>query len=310
MTEATNCWRIGDVKVTRIVELEMPGIDPAMILAGVSADDVRRFRWLQPHYADGDGQLIVSIHAFVVESRGKRILVDTCVGNDKQRNLPVFHLLNTPFLARLGEAGYAPSDIDLVLCTHMHVDHVGWNTMLVDGRWVPTFPNARYLFARQEWGHWRAEDPSLGDVTPESSHIVLSPDNVMRDSIQPIIDAGLHELVDEDHRLTDEVWLTPTPGHTPGHVSLWIRSGESEAVITGDVMHHPLQIADPDIGSLTDFEGRQARETRFALLKSCACKGAIVFGTHFATPAAGRIVGPEGDWRLESHVAAFSLAKA
>ncbi len=295
-----NCWQVGEVTITSIEEVAMPGADPEGFMHGTSRDHVRSIPWLAPHYATSDGGLNFSIQAYIVESEGRRIIVDTCIGNDKTRNLSDFDHLNTPFLSRLSEAGFEPDTFDFVLCTHMHVDHVGWNTRLVDGRWQPTFPKARYLFAQAEWDHWSAEIPSVGDVGPNANHMVLSPDEVMRDSIQPIIDAGLQQFVAADHVLTDEVHLVSTPGHTPGHVSVRIHSAGQEAVITGDMIHHPLQIADPVVGSIADFDRQWAFRTRSDFVRAHANKPTLVLGTHFPLPAGGYIVGSFPHFRFET----------
>lgn len=299
MPKAANKWQVGDATITSIEEIAMHGADPDGFMHGTSREHVRGFDWLAPYYATPDGGLNFSIQAYVIESRGRRIIVDTCIGNDKPRNLPDFDHLSTPFLSRLSEAGFEPESFDIVLCTHMHVDHVGWNTRLVVGRWEPTFPNARYLFAQAEWDHWTAETLSVGDVGPDTSHMVLSPHDVMRDSIQPIIDAGLQQLVQADHVLTEEVRLIPTPGHTPGHVSVRIHSAGEEAVITGDMIHHPLQIADPAVGSIADFDRQWAFRTRSDFVHAHANTSTLVLGTHFPTPAGGYIVGAFPRFRFE-----------
>jgi glyoxylase-like metal-dependent hydrolase (beta-lactamase superfamily II) len=244
-----NVWKIGDVTVTRIVELEVTG-GSRFILPDATKEVVREIDWLHPHFIDADGRLVMSIHALIVESQGRRIMVDTCLGNDKQRTIPGWNMRNGPFLDDIAAAGHPRESVDTVLCTHLHVDHVGWNTMKVDGRWVPTFPNARYLMGRTEYAHWSAEDPAA------------ERDDVFGDSVKPVFDAGLVDLVDSDHRITDEVRLEPTPGHTPGHVSVRITSQGAEALITGDMMHHPCQMARPDWQSTADSDGDAACETR------------------------------------------------
>lgn len=297
-----NRWTVGDVIITRIDEIETPGLDPEMILYGTSREHVLGFSWLTPNYADAEGALIYSVHAFVVETSGKRIIVDTCIGNHKVRNLPNFNQLDEPFLDRLAAAGYQPDDIDFVLCTHLHVDHVGWNTRLVDGTWVPTFPNARYLFGRVEWSHWQNDSHGLGDVFEEHAHAILDVPRVVEDSIRPIIDAELHDLVEADHHITGEVELFSTPGHTPGHVSVRIRSRGKEAIITGDMIHHPLQVADPSVGSWTDFNRGLARSTRTEFLASIADQPTLVLGTHFPTPCGGHVVRIADGYVFAPHV--------
>lgn len=268
-------WRIGDVTVTKVVEIESLG-GSRFILPQATPEAVRDLAWMKPHFMDEDGTLRMSVHALVVETPDQRIVVDTCIGNDKEREFPNWSHLQTRFLDDLRAAGYPPESIDTVLCTHLHVDHVGWNTMLVDGAWVPTFPNARYLFARTEFDHWAAE----GDRWQRQ---------VLSDSVQPVLDAGLVDLVETSHAVCDEVALEPTPGHTPGHVSVRIRSGGGEALITGDCIHHPCQMARTDWCSAVDTDPAEARRTREALLARCAEDSVVMIGTHFATPTAGQV---------------------
>jgi glyoxylase-like metal-dependent hydrolase (beta-lactamase superfamily II) len=223
----------------------------------------------------------------VVRAPGLTLLVDTCVGNDKDRGgRKPFHMMRTAFLDELKAAGVAPEAVDVVICTHLHVDHVGWNTRLEDGRWVPTFPRARHLLGRREWEHWSAEG---GEDTAR----------IMADSVRPVLDAGLADLVEMDHRLSAEIRLEPTPGHTPGHASVRLSSGGGEAVITGDLMHHPIQMAEPGLASNFDSDPALAEKTRRAFCARYAGADVAVLGTHFQQPSAGRIVRHGAAWRLE-----------
>ena len=243
--------------------------------------------WLRPHFADERGRLKMSIHALVVETPERRIVVDTCLGNDKQnRRIPTWNNLQGSFLRDLAAAGFPRESIDTVLCTHLHVDHVGWNTMLVDGRWVPTFPNARYLMGRVEFAHWR-EQHERDDMAA-----------VFADSVAPIYDSGLADLVETDHRICEEISLVPTTGHTPGHVSVRIRSAGEEALITGDFMHHPCQIARPHWSSTADSDPDAARATRERMLEELSGRPVLVIGTHFAGATAGHIVRDGDAYRL------------
>ena len=271
-----NRWKIGEVSITRVIESEAPW-DGTLLLPEATAANVRKERdWLHPTFTDDAGLLRMSIHAFVIESRGKRIVVDTCIGNDKERPIPEWNRKQWPFLANLEQAGYPRESVDLVLCTHLHVDHVGWNTMLRGDTWVPTFPNATYLIGGTEWDFFStAEEPFLkGPVD---------------DSVRPVVAAGMSQLVDDAHRLTDEVWLESTPGHTPGHFSVRISSRGEEAVITGDLMHHPILCRYPEWDNKFDYDGPRAKKTRRAFCERYADSGVLVLGTHFATPSAGRI---------------------
>ena len=271
-----NQWQVGGVKITRIVEMETTG-GSRFILPDATREACLPLRWLQPHFMDESGNLIMSIHALVVDTGSRRIVVDTCIGNDKIRSIPNWTNLQTSFLADLEDAGYPRESIDTVLCTHLHVDHVGWNTMLVDGVWVPTFPNARYLLASKEFEYWKAvEADGLND-------------GIFADSVAPVVDAGLVDLVDWRHQVCAEVVLEPTPGHTPGHVSVHITSEGAQALITGDCIHHPCQMTRTDWCSSADFDSVQGRQTRENLLAEYADGEVLVIGTHFATPSAGRV---------------------
>jgi glyoxylase-like metal-dependent hydrolase (beta-lactamase superfamily II) len=280
-------WRVGEVTITKIVELEVAG-GTRFLLPQATREAILPLAWLRPHFADDEGRLRMSIHAFVVETPDRRIVVDTCLGNDKQnRRIPHWNNLQGPFLRDLAEAGYPRESIDTVLCTHLHVDHVGWNTMLVDDRWVPTFPQARYLMGRMEFEHWTG-DHGREDMRP-----------VLADSVLPVYDAGLVGLVETDHALCPEISLVPTFGHTPGHVSVRVASRGEEALITGDFLHHPCQIAHPDWSSTADWDAEQAHRTRLRMYRELADRPVLVLGTHFAGATAGRIVRDGEGFRLD-----------
>lgn len=269
-------WQIGKVKVTRIIELEVAG-GTRFILPQATPEAVKPMQWMVPHFATEDGKLIMSVHALVIETPERLMLVDTCIGNDKVRSIPAWNLRHGPFLQELAKAGYVPEQFDTIMCTHLHVDHVGWNTRLIDGIWVPTFPNARYLIGKQEFQYWSEVDPTtMGE-------------DIMSDSIQPVLEAGLVDLVASDHRVSREVRLKPTPGHTPGHVSIRIESEGEQALITGDCIHHPCQIEQLDWSSSADFDSTAATETRKRLLAEHSESPILIIGTHFATPSAGYI---------------------
>jgi glyoxylase-like metal-dependent hydrolase (beta-lactamase superfamily II) len=281
-------WRVGEVTITKIVELEVAG-GTRFLLPQATREAILPLAWLRPHFADDEGRLRMSIHAFVVETPDRRIVVDTCLGNDKQnRRIPHWNNLQGPFLRDLAEAGYPRESIDTVLCTHLHVDHVGWNTMLVDGRWVPTFPQARYLLGRAEFAHWTG-DHGREDMRP-----------ILADSVLPVHEAGLVDLVETDHALCPEVSLVPTFGHTPGHVSVRVASRGEEALITGDFLHHPCQIAHPDWSSTADWDAEQAHRTRLRMYRELADRPVLVLGTHFAGATAGRIVRDGEGFRLDA----------
>jgi glyoxylase-like metal-dependent hydrolase (beta-lactamase superfamily II) len=273
-------WRIGDVTVTKIVEQEVKG--GSRLLLPTDTPD-----WLEPHLTDGNGCLSLSIHSFVVETPTNRIVVDTCLGNDKQNRLvPYWNNRQGPFLANLTDAGFSPETIDTVVNTHLHADHVGWNTMLRDGKWAPTFPQARYLVSSAEYRYWRGNGAHA-----DTRH-------ALADSVTPIVDAGLADLVETEHRICDEVSLIPTVGHTPGHVSVRIVSQGEEALITGDFMHHPCQIAHPDYDLTSDSDPTQGIRTRWEMFERLADRPVLVLITHFAGATAGRIMRDRDAYRF------------
>lgn len=280
-------WQIGDIKVTRVVEMEVVG-GSRFILPDATRDACLPYSWMQPHFMDDSGNLVMSIHALVIEVGERRIIVDTCIGNDKERSISNWSNLQTNFLKDMENIGYPVESIDTVLCTHLHVDHVGWNTRLVNGEWVPTFENARYLIGEDEWTYWDTnEDPT-------------SYGNVMDDSVRPVIEAGLVDLVSTSETIAPGIRLESTPGHTPGHVSVLLESRGEEAVITGDCIHHPCQITRTDWCSSADYDKDQGRATREKILERLVETDVLVIGTHFATPTAGHIRHyPEGGYWLD-----------
>ncbi len=277
-------YQVGDVRITPVVEMATTSAIH-WLLTDASAEQILQIPWLVPHYANEDGKVFMTIRSLVVESQGKTIVVDTCLGNDKPRAVKAWNMLQGPFIDDMTSAGFDPSAIDTVLCTHLHVDHVGWNTKLVDGDWVPTFPNARYLFTEAEWDYWSAQ-------TEEEDVVLRS------DSIQPVIDAGLVDLVPTDHKVTDEVWLEHTPGHTPGHVSVRIESQGQRGVITGDLAHHPAQLARPEWSSSYDVDVAGGIATRHSFFAGNADADVLVMGTHWE-PCAGHIKTDGDVWKLE-----------
>lgn len=269
-------WQIGRVTVSRVVEMVMP-IPPTMLLPEATPENLQPLSsWLKPHFLHDDHRVPLSIHTFLIRSEEATILVDTCIGNDKPRDFPDWNRRQSDFLDQLAARGAPANAVDLVMCTHLHVDHVGWNTRLVNERWVPTFPNARYLFGRQEWDYWKDEVDPFGREARD-------------DSIVPILEAGLADLVETDHRLTGEVSLVPTPGHTPGHVSVLIESMGERAIITGDLFHHPCQFARPRWVDTADVDTALAASTRESFMERFS-DGTLVLGTHFASPTGGRVV--------------------
>jgi len=292
---------IGSSRITSISEQDLTGISE--LLHGATPEAVAAIEWLHPDFVDADGVLLGLVQAFVLEHDGRLIVIDTCVGNGK--DLPVVEAwtgLQTDFLDRFRGAGFDPSVVDIVLCTHLHLDHVGWNTYHDGERWQPTFPNARYLFNRVEYEFWQGE----ADVTyvpgDDENELVVAVRQVFadtqvkvqRDSVQPIVDAGLADFVEAPCELLPGLRLLPTPGHTPGHVSVEITSNGSRALVTGDSFHHPCQIAQPTWAALPDSDQVQSTTTRRSMLTDLADTDVLVIGTHFAEPVCGHVVS-DGD---------------
>jgi len=289
MSDDVLTWRIGDVTVTSVPESSDP-TSPKFVFSSIDKVGVLELRdqapWLAPFVGE-KGHLLQKIHCCVIDTGDERIAVDTCVGNDKQRGNPLWHEQQGPFLDLLTEAGYPPDSITHVVCTHLHVDHVGWNTRLVDGQWVPTFPNAEYVFVEAEFEHWSSTEDLFGDP-------------VFEDSVAPIREAGLANLVSADYSIGAVVSFESTPGHTPGHVSILIESSDQRAIITGDMAHSPIQIAQPDLSSSFDTDPEMARSTRQEAFARWADGETLIIGTHFGTPTAGTMR-PEGDgYRLDA----------
>jgi glyoxylase-like metal-dependent hydrolase (beta-lactamase superfamily II) len=271
-------WIIGDVTVRKLVESEFTFASgtPGTIVPQATREALAEIPWLYPDFAASDGMLKGAVQAFLVETPTARIVVDTCVGNDKPRASAAFNMLNTSFMEDFTRTGWTRESVTHVVCTHLHLDHVGWNTMLVEGRWIPTFPNASYHMTRVDFEY--------------HTTVTDARRTVIADSVTPVVDAGLVTLVEMDARVLPELRLRPAPGHTPGHVGIVINSAGEHAVISGDVMHHPCQIAHPEWSSELDVDKDLARTSRVAFVADFADKPALVLGTHFPGPTGGRIV--------------------
>ena len=284
-------WAIDRFKVDRVVEFQAAMFPPAVLLPAATPGAIESHRhWLEPHLMDPESKLlVVSFHTYVVRTPQRTILVDTGAGNHKSRpDKPRYHMQEYPYLERLAAVGVSPEAVDLVLCTHLHVDHVGWNTRLQNGRWVPTFPRAKYLFGRREWEHWQEVAKRPGGRV-EGHH---------QDSVLPVIEAGQAVFVEDDHEIEDGIRLEPSPGHTPGHVCVHLSGGGREAVIVGDVMNHALQVAEPDWSTCFCSDPGLASRTRRAFLERYAGTDTLVMPGHFPTPTAGRIVRSGASFRF------------
>ena len=275
---------IGQFEISRVIESEGPFLEVQSFIPDADQAVVEANRdWLMPRFIEpASNKIILNIQSYILRTPRHTILVDTCVGNDKPRpGRPMFDHLSLPYLADLAAAGIRPEEVDFVLCTHLHVDHAGWNTQLINGRWVPTFPNAKYIFARTEYEFWerRHLDGSEGPVP-----------NVYDDSILPVMQAGQAVLVDADHQIDDGLWFEPAPGHTPGNVVVNLQSQGATGVLTGDVMHHPLQLIRPEWSSRACEDPVQSAATRRALIERYADTDTLIAPAHFASPTMGHII--------------------
>ena len=274
--------KLGNVEIFRVEEVIWENTHSFLFPSVSDADLAPHLEWMTPRFFTPEGLMRLSVHAFVVRTPHHVIVVDTCVGNGRQNHVPFFSNLNTPFLERLkSQAGILPEQVDYVFCTHFHVDHVGWNVRLVDGRWQPTFPNARYLFHKPEFEFYTA--------LPDAEMPVQ-----VREGVLPIAEAGLADLVEDGFRIGDHVALEPTPGHTPGHCSVRIESPAGQAVITGDLFHMPAQVVEPHWSPRVDYDLELAVQTRRDFVTRHHAAGSLVLGTHFCPPTACRFTDKGG----------------
>jgi glyoxylase-like metal-dependent hydrolase (beta-lactamase superfamily II) len=245
---------LGNIQIDRILEMALPFMDPLQMFPDATASDIDAHRhWLQPAgLCPHSGKIVIAIQTWLIRTRHHTILVDTCLGCDKTNAFfPEWHRRSDrSWLATLQAKGLQPGDIDYVFCTHLHSDHCGWNTQLVDGRFVPTFPNARYLISAVELQHAAQLNTAA-----------------YQESVLPVIESGQVRAVNGDFRLDDQVWLEPTPGHTPGHVAVHLQSGAQRAVLCGDLIHSPLQCHFPRWRYWVDSDPQQAIATRLRFLE-------------------------------------------
>jgi glyoxylase-like metal-dependent hydrolase (beta-lactamase superfamily II) len=275
---AMTWFKVGALEIARIVEVEEPFLEPEKMFAEATPDAIASAReWMGPHaFCPDTGKLILPIQSYLIRTPHHLALVDTCLGNHKSpagfkrwagRNDPTY-------LRRLGEAGVHPDEIDFVFCTHLHLDHSGWHTEWRDGKWMPTFPNARYIFAKEEYSYAEREYQQRQDP-------------VFVENVLPVMEAGRGVLVDVDYALDDTLYLESTPGHTPGHCAIRLASAGQTGVVTGDLIHSPLQCAHPDWNFRFDDQPELARITRRSFLERHCDAGTLILATHFPSPSVG-----------------------
>ena len=275
--------RIGNFEIDRVVELELPAFVAREFFPACTPEQLADGKARLGKLISADDKLLMSFHSFVLRTPKHTILIDTCCGNHKPRPARAeFSMLQTDYLAKLAAAGVKPEQVDYVMCTHLHWDHVGWNTQLVDGRWVPTFPNAKHIIAKREYDFW---DQMYANGNRDNMHVLS-----FEDSVLPIKRAELAVLVEDDFELEKGLWLEPCHGHSPGLVLINVAGGGERGIFVGDAIHHQLQLMYPDLCCRVDSDMTMSAKNRRAFLEKHADTSAIVLPAHFPMPTAGRIV--------------------
>jgi glyoxylase-like metal-dependent hydrolase (beta-lactamase superfamily II) len=277
-------FSVGQVTITRIEETYGPTYRASDLFPEWNDKILAEHgHWLAPnHYDSASGLIKLSVHSWLLQIGNQKILIDACCGNNKVKpGRPFWTMLNLPYLDRLAAAGARPEEIDLVMCTHLHHDHVGWNTQLKDGRWVPTFPNARYLFSKPDFDYFHKLDLDPKDGPAEMG--------TFRECVLPVVEAGRADLVTGPHRLNEFFDIMPAPGHSPGHFVFNLESRGQRAAFIGDVFHHLLQVYYPHWNFPKNSDADQARKSRHMVLEHCASAGALTLPGHVGAPFAGYI---------------------
>jgi glyoxylase-like metal-dependent hydrolase (beta-lactamase superfamily II) len=273
--------QLGNTTIHRIVEQERPFFEMLMFFPALTKEVLAENRaWLQPRFMSPKDELVLCIQSYLVQTPHHNILIDTCVGNDKPRARPFWNMMKSDcFENGLAGTGVSIDKIDFVMCTHLHVDHVGWNTRLENGRWVPTFPKARYVFADRELAYWTQRQRDEPAACPW-----------VTDSVLPIVAANRVDIVKSAHAFDELVTLVPTPGHTIDHYSVQVGKPGADALITGDMIHSPLQARYPELGMMSDYDSKQAGQSRRELFGRFCGTPTLMCTAHFPSPSTGRFV--------------------
>lgn len=290
----------GDITIQRVIELDR-WMFPAQSLIPAMTDEfvTQSKKWLDNRFIDEQtNQLVLHVHSYVVRTKNKIILVDTCNGNHKERpNLLPHHQLNTNYIANLAAIGLRAEDIDLVMCTHLHPDHCGWNTLLADGRWVPTFPNARYLMSRLDLEFITSIKQSI-----PSDGVMQDLVRMFDDSVLPVVQSGQAEFVETDHVVERElgagIWMEGTPGHTPGSFAVHVENRQGHAIMVGDTIHHPIQLAALDLDYIGDANAEESRSIRRRIVEQYADSSTYFLTGHFPTPTFGHVISQNNGFRF------------
>lgn len=287
----SSAMELGNIKIRRIVEQEGPFFPVHEFFPKFTPELMaQNSHWLQPRFVDQNGMLVLCIQSYVIETPHHKILVDTCVGNHKPRPQRAFWdmMASDRYEKNLAAAGVAVEDIDFVMCTHLHVDHVGWNTRLDNGRWVPTFPNARYIFSDKELEFWTERHRQSPEAAPW-----------MTDSVLPVVAAGRVDIVKSEYAFNDLVQLIPAPGHTIDQFNVLAGKPGQDALFTGDMVHSPIQVRYPEQGMMSDWNSQIAGETRNRLFSRFCDSSTLICTGHFPSPSAGRITrGKDGHFHF------------
>src|SRR5215469_15304496 len=272
----------GDLTIHRIIEQEVPFFPALELLPDLTPDRLAENRdWMKKIRAiDDNDVLILCFQSYIIKTPHHTILIDSCIGNDKQRpGRPNWHeKKDDSYMSALKAAGLTVNDIDYVMCTHLHVDHVGWNTRLENGRWVPTFPKAKYVMADRELAYWTQKEKDGPSGVPW-----------ITDSVLPIVEAKRAQIVKSDFTLNESIQFIPTPGHTIDHYSVLVGQPGHDALITGDMIHSPIQGKYPELGMRADYDSRQAGQTRRKVFERFCDTSTVMCVVHFPSPSTGRV---------------------
>ncbi len=283
---------VGEVVIRRVEENAGPSFLPGQLYPDWTPAHLEKHRdWMVPRaFHEPSGRLSMSLHSWLLRTPRHTILIDSCVGNCKTRSRKMWNGLDTPWLDRLKAAGATPEEVDYVLCTHLHTDHVGWNTRLEDGRWVPTFPNAKYLIGKLDYRYWTQRAELSGGEDPL--------DGAFADSVLPVVEAGQAVMVEDGYRIDESMLIEAAPGHTPGHVTMQLLSAGEEALFVGDIVHHPIQVFEPHWNSAFCEWPEHAAVTRRRVLERVADRPALLMPAHFPAPSCGHVLSAGDGFRF------------
>ena len=267
------------IKIKRVIETTNRGTLP--LIPNATPDNLKKIPWLDQTFLSEKQGLEIVVQLFVIESNDKIIIVDTCIGNHKDLTYLPWANKQSKFLEKIQAAGVVQTEVDYIVCTHIHLDHIGWNTTKINNVWEPTFPNASYIFSEKEFQHAKKYENKLHG-------------NIIEESINPVIKSGQAMFISPPYSIDNNVTIIGTPGHTPGHTSVVVNYNNLNIIITGDKIHHPCQIACPDWNSYYDFDKDLSIKTRRRILEKNAGQNSILIGSHFSGSSFGQII-KDGD---------------